>query len=77
MIGKYASDVGLEGNAASSRIYYVPLMFWFCRNPGLSLPLIALTLAQKSIQLQVCGSNYKCSLLVDKPVRNPQFSIIC
>ena len=21
---------------------YVPLQFWFCRNPGLALPLIAL-----------------------------------
>lgn len=42
MIGKYASSVGLLDNAASSRIYYIPLMFWFNKNPGLSLPLIAL-----------------------------------
>ena len=42
MIGKYASSVGLIGNADTSRIYYIPLMFWFNRNPGLSLPLIAL-----------------------------------
>lgn len=42
MVGKYATSVGLIGNAASSRIYYIPLMFWFNRNPGLSLPLIAL-----------------------------------
>ncbi len=42
MVGKYASSVGLVGNADTSRIYYLPLMFWFNRNPGLSLPLIAL-----------------------------------
>lgn len=42
MVGRYASSVGLIGNADTSRIYYVPLMFWFNRNPGLSLPLIAL-----------------------------------
>ncbi len=42
MIGKYASSVGLIGNADTSRIYYIPLMFWFNKNPGLSLPLIAL-----------------------------------
>jgi hypothetical protein len=42
MVGKYASSVGLIGNADSSRIYYIPLMFWFNKNPGLSLPLIAL-----------------------------------
>lgn len=42
MVGRYASSVGLIGNADFSRNYYVPLMFWFNRNPGLSLPLIAL-----------------------------------
>jgi len=42
MVGKYATNVGLIGNASSPRIYYIPLMFWFNRNPGLSLPLIAL-----------------------------------
>ena len=42
MVGTYATNVGLVGNAAAPRIYYVPLQFWFCRNPGLSLPLIAL-----------------------------------
>jgi hypothetical protein len=30
---------------------YIPLLFWFCRNPGLALPLIALkSVGQKSIQ---------------------------
>lgn len=81
MVGKYAASLGLSQNANTSRIYYVPLMFWFCRNPGLSLPLIALTLAQKSIQLQVCGLSFthyeRSSLLVDNPVRIPQLSIIC
>ncbi len=42
MVGRYASSVGLIGNADTSRIYYIPLMFWFNKNPGLSLPLIAL-----------------------------------
>jgi hypothetical protein len=42
MVGTYATNVGLVGNANAPRIYYVPLQFWFCRNPGLSLPLIAL-----------------------------------
>jgi hypothetical protein len=42
MVGKYASEIGLIDNALYDRIYYIPLQFWFCRNPGLSLPLIAL-----------------------------------
>ena len=29
-------------NPARNDTYYVPLQFWFCRNPGLALPLIAL-----------------------------------
>jgi len=29
-------------NTMTSNILYVPLQFWFCKNPGLALPLIAL-----------------------------------
>lgn len=38
-------------NALPETTLYVPLLFWFCRNPGLALPLIALkSVGQKSIQ---------------------------
>ena len=30
------------GGAGTAMTTFVPLMFWFCRNPGLALPLIAL-----------------------------------
>ena len=30
------------GNTGSSGLTIIPLQFWFCRNPGLALPLIAL-----------------------------------
>jgi hypothetical protein len=34
---------GVVGDAAANAVaLYVPLQFWFCRNPGLALPLIAL-----------------------------------
>jgi hypothetical protein len=52
MIGKYASSLGLIGNADNSRNYYIPLMFWFNRNPGLSLPLIALQYHEVKIVLE-------------------------
>jgi hypothetical protein len=32
---------GVVGAAVAAQ-YFVPLQFWFCRNPGLALPLIAL-----------------------------------
>ena len=36
--------VGTHGSSqkTNGRKYFVPLQFWFCRNPGLALPLIAL-----------------------------------
>ena len=35
--------VGNDGGTASQAFrFFVPLQFWFCRNPGLALPLIAL-----------------------------------
>ena len=34
-------DVGSAGTPSTTS-YFIPLQFWFCRNPGLALPLIAL-----------------------------------
>jgi hypothetical protein len=33
---------GLQGTNNATTRFFVPLYFWFCRNPGLALPLIAL-----------------------------------
>jgi hypothetical protein len=33
---------GSYSAASAARHHFVPLQFWFCRNPGLALPLIAL-----------------------------------
>jgi hypothetical protein len=38
--------------ATNSRLLYVPLQFWFCRNVGLSLPLIALQYHEVQIIIQ-------------------------
>ena len=37
MVGDYPTDA-----ESTYRKLYIPLQFWFCRNPGLALPLIAL-----------------------------------
>lgn len=42
MIGKHEADIGLTNTANISQLLYIPLKFWFNRNPGLALPLIAL-----------------------------------
>ena len=41
----------------SGRYAYVPLQFWFCRNPGLALPLIALQYHEVKIILNHTLSN--------------------
>jgi len=35
---------------------YVPLQFWFCRNPGLALPLIALQYHEVKVSLTYCAA---------------------
>jgi hypothetical protein len=57
MVGKYYTNIGLWHNANSPRIYYVPLQFWFCTNPGLSLPLIALQYHEVKISMEFRSAN--------------------
>jgi hypothetical protein len=45
------------GIALSVHGYTVPLYFWFCRNPGLALPLIALQYHEVKINLTLGDSN--------------------
>lgn len=40
-------------NALPETTLYVPLQFWFCRNPGLALPLIALQYHEVKINLDM------------------------
>ena len=42
MIGEKFDNAGVPVESAAARTVYIPLQFWFCRNPGLALPLIAL-----------------------------------
>lgn len=44
---------GGNTNANGNRILYVPLQFWFCRNVGLALPLIALQYHEVEINLKL------------------------
>ena len=41
-----------SGYKTPSTTLYVPLQFWFCRNPGLALPLIALQYHEVKINLE-------------------------
>ena len=49
-MGASNNDLKLDGYAA--RELYIPLQFWFCRNPGLALPLIALQYHEVKINIE-------------------------
>ena len=46
----------LPANSSSDGKLYVPLQFWFCRNPGLALPLIALQYHEVKLNVQFNSS---------------------
>ena len=52
MVGNTVSLTGTGHNKTEATTLYVPLQFWFCRNPGLSLPLIALQYHEVKINIE-------------------------
>ena len=38
----HRAQVNVTSNQGAAQLAWVPLQFWFCRNPGLAIPLIAL-----------------------------------
>jgi len=42
----------MKGSAAADKKQFIPLQFWFCRNPGLALPLIALQYHEVKLNVQ-------------------------
>jgi hypothetical protein len=47
------SQVCAPRKALPETTLYIPLLFWFCRNPGLALPLIALQYHEVKINLDI------------------------
>ena len=43
-------------NSAAPAVAHVPLQFWFCRNPGLALPLIALQYHEVKVAITFCAA---------------------
>jgi hypothetical protein len=52
MVGNTFALTGTGRKRTEASTLYVPLQFWFCRNPGLSLPLIALQYHEVKINLE-------------------------
>ena len=52
MVGNTVALTGTGLRSTQATTLYVPLQFWFCRNPGLALPLIALQYHEVKIELE-------------------------
>jgi hypothetical protein len=52
MVGETAALTTAAASITGGTTLYVPLQFWFCRNPGLALPLIALQYHEVKINLE-------------------------
>ena len=48
----YPHSNDTEGDEMNGRTVYIPLQFWFCRNPGLALPLIALQYHEVKVNVE-------------------------
>jgi hypothetical protein len=59
-----STGTGSDSDATATPEYtmYVPLQFWFCRNPGLALPLIALQYHE--VKFNITFAAYNANLFV-------------
>jgi len=57
MVGNTLHLTGTAHSRTEATTLYVPLQFWFCRNPGLALPLIALQYHEVKINLEFRPKN--------------------
>ena len=65
MIGANPYNVAVRLSAATEREIFVPLEFWFCRNVGLALPLIALQYHEVKINIEY----ETAALMIDKTTK--------
>jgi hypothetical protein len=63
----YPNEIS-EQSSDSARTVYVPLQFWFCRNPGLALPLIALQYHEVKLNIEFAQL---ADVAVNEVVNNP------
>jgi len=51
------ADCGCDVSTAAGTLSTIPLQFWFCRNPGLALPLIALQYHEVKLNIKFCATD--------------------
>jgi len=48
----HRAQVNVTSNTGAAQVAWIPLQFWFCKNPGLAIPLIALQYHEVKFYLQ-------------------------
>ena len=69
MVGANARNIATKLDAGKTYELYVPLEFWFCRNVGLALPLIALQYHEVKINIEYESDGF----MMDKNENNFTF----
>ena len=67
MTGSISNDLSKTGTLGVDMVQ-VPLHFWFCRNPGLALPIIALQYNEVKLLFtwgSSVGTSAECKVFVD------------
>jgi hypothetical protein len=54
----HRAQVGVVSNQGAAQLAWVPLQFWFCRNPGLALPLISLQYHEIKLHINLGQLDY-------------------
>jgi hypothetical protein len=54
----HRAQVNVTNNEGAPQLAWVPLQFWFCRNPGLALPLIALQYHEVKVFINLASMDY-------------------
>jgi hypothetical protein len=62
MLSTSKNSLGSSGCKSRPDVLYIPLYFWFCRNPGLALPLIALQYHEVRINITFNAAKFLAPL---------------
>ena len=74
LTGNIITDDGTAYRAFGRNDFFIPLHFWFCRNPGLALPLIALQYHEVKINITLSNANI-LGAIDNSPIKSePDFS---
>ena len=74
MVGNFNSSNGLKYSADVARTFYTPLRFFFNRNPGLALPLIALQYHEVKCKVEFKAFD-KCYHTDGNAITTPSFTL--